>query len=30
MTFRKQIETLFRAGTAGGLTDGRLLLERFV
>jgi hypothetical protein len=29
MTFLKQIEMLFRAGTAGGLTDGRLL-ERFV
>ena len=29
MEFRKHIETLFRAGTAGGLTDG-LLLERFL
>ena len=29
MAFLKQIETLFRTGTAGGLTDGRLL-ERFL
>ncbi len=29
MQFLKQIETLFRTGTAGGLTDGQLL-ERFV
>jgi hypothetical protein len=29
MKLLKQIETLFRTGTAGGLTDGQLL-ERFV
>ena len=29
MEFLKQIETLFRTGTAGGLTDGQLL-ERFL
>jgi RNA polymerase sigma factor (sigma-70 family) len=29
MEFIKQIETLFRSGTAGGLTDGQLL-ERFL
>ncbi len=29
MQFLKQIETLFRTGTAGGLTDGQLI-ERFV
>ena len=29
MEFVKQIETLFRTGTAGGLTDGQLL-ERFL
>ena len=29
MQFLKQIETLFRTGTAGGLTDGQLL-ERFL
>ena len=29
MKFLKQIETLFRTGTAGGLTDGQLL-ERFL
>ena len=29
MRFLKQIETLFRTGTAGGLTDGQLL-ERFL
>ncbi len=29
MRFLNQIETLFRAGTAGGLTDGQLL-ERFL
>ena len=29
MEFFKQIETLFRIGTAGGLTDGQLL-ERFI
>ncbi len=29
MTFLQQIDLLFRSGTAGGLTDGRLL-ERFL
>ena len=29
MPFVKQIETLFRSGTAGGLTDAQLL-ERFL